>query len=319
MFELTTPILFITFNRPDTTQKVFEKIRAQKPKRLYLASDAPRPDVPGEEEVVRAQREYLEESINWECEVIKIYAKENMGCAKRVASALDEVFAREETVIILEDDCVPCDSFFEYCQTLLERYKDDERVLSISGSTVIKYTPSQDKDYYFSKIFWCWGWATWRRAWSIFDLDMKDYDTRKDDPIIDETIFEKDANWIMKRHFDALSKMERKFSWAYIFYFYSIIYDGFHIYPKYNLVENIGFGGNYTITEKRPSYYYGETQELEFPLRDRHDVVWEREYDEMQLRITKKQGPIVHLKKFLGMDTDVSVFSKEFWHLNRKK
>ncbi|MCR5302914.1 MAG: hypothetical protein K6E49_10805 [Lachnospiraceae bacterium] len=319
MFKLTVPVLLITFNRPDSAKAVFDRVRRQRPTKLYLASDGPRDSVPGEREVVYSLREDLEKAVDWDCEVIKIYSDKNLSCAKRVATAIDEVFAHENEAIILEDDCVANDSFFEFCQEMLVRYRNDERVLSISGSKVIDYDPGPDKDYFFSKVFWCWGWATWKRAWEIFDYDLKDYEQRKNDPVFDEVIFEKDANWILKENFDKLLQTEPRYAWDYIFYFYSILNGGYHIFPKYNLVTNIGFGGDCTNTTKKPKWYVEETREMTFPIRLQDDIEWEREYDRQSFIKTKQQGIIVHIKRFLGMDTDVSVFSKEFWQRRKGK
>ncbi len=300
MIILDVPVVFITFKRPDYTYQVFDSIKRNTPRKLYLVSDAGRESNPGEIQIVLDIRAHLEEMIDWECEVIKIYAKSNMGCARRIATALDEVFKKEDRAIILEDDCVPNESFFRFCQDMLERYSDDSRIMSISGSTEIKYIPSTDKDYYFSKIFGCWGWATWKRAWNLFDYNMPDHENRRNEQIFRRTLFASDAYTILMAKFDDLASSDNKFSWAYIFYYYSILNDGYHIYPKYNLVENIGFSSDSTHTDRCPSYYYGERREMVFPLRYRDEVVWEREYDALSFKLTQRIGLINRIKYIIS-------------------
>lgn len=305
-FELITPVVLISFNRPEMTRRVFSKIREFRPTKLYLVSDAARDNKTGEAEVVASLRTELEESVDWNCDLRRIYARDNMGCAERIATALDEVFSNEEEAIILEDDCVPNNSFFEFCQVLLDKYRNNRQVLSICGCNEIKYKISDD--YFFSKKFGCWGWATWRRAWSIFDYNMSGFDKEKDNPLFKATLFSKRAYWNLMAQFNALANTKEKFSWAYIFYYYSILNDGYHIYPKYSLIENIGFSLDSTHTKSKPGYYYDNIQELTFPLKDQQEIKWNREYDAYYYRVTQKHGWIVRLKELLGLDINVSVF-----------
>ncbi len=169
MFDV--PIAFVFFNRPQPTQAGFERIRAARPSRLFLISDAPRAGRTGEADLVRECRRIVR-GIDWPCDVQMIYADENMGCGRRISSGITQAMTEVDRLIILEDDCVPEPSFFSYCEQLLDRYEDDQRVMAISGDNFQLGTHRTNASYYFSKYPHCWGWATWRRAWQHFRLDI---------------------------------------------------------------------------------------------------------------------------------------------------
>lgn len=149
-WRLTTPVAFLVFNRPDTTIRVFEEIRRARPPKLLVVADGARADRPGEAEKC-AQVRAIVEQVDWECGVLKNYADDNMGCKRRISSGLDWVFANVEEAIILEDDCLPHPSFFRFCEELLRRYRDDERVMMISGDNFQFGKKRTDYSYYFSK------------------------------------------------------------------------------------------------------------------------------------------------------------------------
>jgi len=150
-FTLTTPVAFLIFNRPDTTEKVFAEIAKAKPPKLLVVADGPRAAKPGEIEKCEAVRSIVER-VDWDCEVLKNYSDVNMGCRTRVSSGLDWVFENVEEAIILEDDCLPNQSFFKYCQELLQYYRHNEKIFSISGSNWQFGGRIYDKSYYFSKF-----------------------------------------------------------------------------------------------------------------------------------------------------------------------
>ena len=131
-FKLTTPVVIIIFNRPDTTEKVFQRIRQVKPPQLLVIADAPRPDKPGEVEKCIAARKIVD-LVDWKCEVLTNYAEVNLGCRERIYSGLNWAFNLVESAIILEDDCVPHLTFFRFCQELLDIYQDNNKVMAISG------------------------------------------------------------------------------------------------------------------------------------------------------------------------------------------
>ena len=170
--SLETAILILLFNRPETTIRVFDKISQIKPQRLYIASDGPRKNIDGEKEKVKKVRE-IATRVDWPCEVKTLFRNENLGCKKGVSSAITWFFEQEEQGIILEDDCVPNLDFFTFCESLLDRYAEDERVSVITGNNFQNNKWRGDASYYFSKYNHCWGWASWRRSWKDYQGDIK--------------------------------------------------------------------------------------------------------------------------------------------------
>jgi hypothetical protein len=168
---MTSPVLFLIFNRPDITAQSFESIRNARPPRLYIAADGPRPDRPGEEDLCMQTRK-IADAVDWPCEVRTLFRKRNLGCSKGVATAVSWFFGQEEEGIIYEDDIVAHPDFFTFCAAMLERWRNDERVMHISGMNMQFGIRRGDASYYFSDIMHCWGWASWRRAWQKFDYSM---------------------------------------------------------------------------------------------------------------------------------------------------
>lgn len=173
----TPPVLFLVFNRAHTTVRVFEAIRQARPARLYVAADGPRPVREGEAERCAEVRR-IATNVDWDCEVHTLFRDENLGCRHAVSSAITWFFVYEEEGIILEDDCIPNQSFFLYCAELLERYRDDERIMCITGDNFQKTMEGYPFGYYFYIYNHCWGWASWRRAWSHYDADLVTFDPK---------------------------------------------------------------------------------------------------------------------------------------------
>ncbi len=167
---MKTAVLLVIFKRPDLTGRVMEVLARVKPPRLYIAADAPRPGR-GEEELCAAARACAA-SVSWPCEVFTDFAAENLGSGRRVSSGITWFFNTEPEGIILEDDCLPDDTFFPYCEELLERYREDARVMVVSGYHGPAASAGEGTSYWFTKYTLTWGWATWRRAWRHFDIDL---------------------------------------------------------------------------------------------------------------------------------------------------
>lgn len=231
---MKTPILFIIFNRPDTTKKVFETIRNAKPKRLFIAADGPRPDRPDDKSNCELTRK-VTENIDWDCEAKRLYQDKNLGCGYGVSTAISWFFDNVEQGIILEDDCVPDPSFFRFCEELLEYYKDDPRIMHIGGNNFQDGIKRGNASYYFSEFPHIWGWASWRRAWKKYDFDCLGEEYKKNNW---------DKQWLV-----SVRKQQ-----------------GLAIVPNINLVSNIGFGKNATHTTELSRISDMETEEMSFPL-----------------------------------------------------
>lgn len=244
---MNTAVLFIIFNREDTATKVFSKIREQKPSKLYVAADGPRAHKEGEDAKCKLTRETILNMIDWECDVKTLFRDANLGCRKAVSSAIDWFFQNEEMGIILEDDCLPDSSFFNFCTDLLEKYKDDERVMMISGDNFQNGKKYGKASYYFSKYVHIWGWASWRRAWAMYDIDMKDYavfkkENRMDDVFKDE---QESSYWLERFDSVALRNLD---TWDYQWVYTVMKNNALAIMPNVNLISNIGFGTAATHT-----------------------------------------------------------------------
>ena len=167
-------VLLVTFNRKDYLTQVFAAVAKAKPPRLYLASDGPRTNKPGEQEVVEDIRKWMLENVTWPCDVKTRFLEMNSGgCGPGVSGAVTWFFQNEKDGIILEDDCVPVQSFFRFCEELLDRYADDRRVWHVAGDAPID--ADINETYYFAKTMHCWGWAGWADRWKYFDLHAYDY------------------------------------------------------------------------------------------------------------------------------------------------
>jgi hypothetical protein len=257
-----TAVAFMIFKRPDTTRRVFERIRQVRPPRLFVIADGPRQGRPGEAEVCQQTRAIIDE-VDWDCDLQLNFADENLGLRQRISSGLDWVFGHVERAIVLEDDCVPEPSFFHFCDELLDRYATDSRVMSIAGANfqAEAHTPSS---YYFSQYALCWGWATWRRAWDLFDGNIRIW------PQIDVTdmLESRAACHYWGEVFDRLYQGEID-SWAYAWTFAHLVQHGLVIVPSHNLVSNVGFGADATHTRaKRSSVASLPTRPIQFPLHE---------------------------------------------------
>ncbi|MDR6762529.1 hypothetical protein J2Y38_002740 [Flavobacterium sp. 2755] len=245
MFE--TPILFLIFNRPDTTKVVFDEIKKQKPKYLFIAADGARPNVVQDAEKCKITRDLVLEGIDWECEVKTLFRDENLGCGLAVSQAITWFFDNVEQGIILEDDCLPHPSFFNYCQELLEKYKEDENIYAINGSNLHSEKRVDNSSYFFSNYAFVWGWASWKRAWKQYDFDLKHLEKFKTNNLINRI----DNRAIFKNYwipiFEKVLNKEID-TWDYQWSFSIWNNQGIVIAPNVNLVSNLGFGINATHT-----------------------------------------------------------------------
>ena len=304
--ELIVPVAFCTFNRLDTTKKVFEKIREARPTKLYLISDCAREHIAGEQKRVEEVRTYMEKHIDWNCEVKKNYAEVNMGCGKRIYSGISWVMEQEEEVIILEDDCVPDITFFRYCQEMLKNYRNDDIIMMISGNNPISNYYHSNQDYFFSKIPFVWGWATWRRAWNLYDFNLKSFPTAKSMPIWRD-IFPLRAYWVYMAEFEALYRHTFN-TWGYQLMYATIYHDMLAVVPAQTHVFNIGFDEEATHTKNMPEYMKVQNvRPVDFPIRHSAQVVYNRKFDRIYMKIINKHGFIVKAKSMLGLDVNKSI------------
>lgn len=295
-YRCNTPVLLIFFNRPDTFKKVFEEVRKAKPKTLILAQDGPRNEK--DIESINKCRE-IAESVDWECEVIRDYSDVNLGCGVRPQSAITNALEKYESVIILEDDCVASQSFFRYCDELLDKYKYDERICYISGLNHFEEWDCGESDYFFTKTGAIWGWATWRRAWSkYYDYYVKAIEDPYSKKIINCQITNKTVSDLryasLKKANDSYHNNEKlsywDAQWGVVKYSQNMLV----IVPKKNLINNIGIGATSThassLTEEKfvkyKNFVFIPTHELNFPLKHPKICACDIEYDDLVYKVT---------------------------------
>jgi len=264
-FKLATPVAFIIFNRPDTTERVFAEIAKAKPPKLLVVGDGPRANRQGEAEKVAATRAIIQR-VDWECEVLTNFSDVNLGCKKRVSSGIDWVFELVEDAIILEDDCLPDTTFFRYCQEMLERYRQDQRIGMISGDNFQFGRRYGDNSYYFSKYVHIWGWATWRDRWvGSYDVTIDKWPTIRDEGrLVDMVGDAREARYwgkIFERVHSGLID-----TWDYQWVFANWVEGRISIMPSRNLISNIGFGASATHTTGTSDVADLPVFGMEFPL-----------------------------------------------------
>lgn len=239
-------VLFLVFNRPDTTAQVFEAIRKAKPARLYVAADGPRQAHAADLRRVAEVRR-IATAVDWPCTLKTLFRVENLGCKNAVGSAISWFFDHEEQGIVLEDDCLPHPDFFPFCEQLLERYKDDPRVSAITGDNFQHGRWRGKASYYFSRYNHVWGWASWRRAWMGYDVSLRFWPPWKHSKDWRRRLPDRVERRYWEDIFDRMYAQEID-TWDYVWTNCVWRNGGLTATPNVNLVTNIGFGPEATHT-----------------------------------------------------------------------
>lgn len=247
MSSSTPPILLIVFNRLDTTIEVMKAIARERPARLYVAADGPRPARPEEALRTEAVRAAVLAAVDWPCEVRTHFQERNLGCRRGVIAAIDWFFSSEPEGIILEDDVVPSPDFFRFCAEMLERFRDEPRVMMVSGTNPLGAGVDSDR-YFFSSLGSIWGWASWRDAWARYDVDMKGWNSML-------------AARLRKRHGRATARYLRHIfnfhrkhdvdTWDTQWTHAIQANEGLAVMSDSNLIRNIGIVGTHSSVEMR--------------------------------------------------------------------
>ena len=259
---MKSPILYIIFNRIDTTDKSFETIRNAKPSKLYIAADGPRSSVTGEDELCNKVRE-IALKVDWDCEVKKLFQDENLGCKKAVVTAINWFFDNEEEGIILEDDIIPKPEFFDFVDIMLNKYRNDNKIKAVLGFNQFGQNVNSDT-YFYSRGFYAWGWATWRSRWKNFQESVTDI-SDLDDISIRKT-YHKAVLRGVKFNLN-LVRAGLLDTWDYQMVYMTIREKGYTIVPYANLTSNIGADGAHSVNNKNIFHNYGNLSisDLKYP------------------------------------------------------
>ncbi len=295
-YQSKSAILFIIFNRIDTSVRVLEQIKLARPSRLYITADGPRESRPDEKRLCEECRKAVMQMIDWECDVKTLFRTENIGPKEAISSALNWFFEFEEEGIILEHDCLPSNSFFKFCDTLLEKYREDKRIWLISGCNFQNGKEWGTATYYFSNLTSAWGWATWRRSWNSVDKDLKKYEESEIRVQLEKIFNDRMIVDTWVRIFEE-TKSGKIDSWDYQVTFEHLFNHSINIAPNKNLVSNIGFGDLAENTTDANSMFANvPLQHLTEPIT--HPKYFLPEY-QADLHILMEEFDIVNRKNYL--------------------
>lgn len=283
---MKTPVLLIGYRRPETTKKVLDAISKAKPQKLYVSLNIPQLNAtPSEIESCKLV-ESLFSNITWDCEVIYNKWQEHRSAGTSISGAISWIFEHEEKAVILEDDCVPDLSFFPFCDELLEKYKDDERIMIISGTNINKVWDTGGYSYYFSTLGGIHGWASWRRAWQKMDLDIALWQKPRTKQLLRGKLGAWHYYFISKIYDKLMNNSKDVYTWDYQFGFARLVNSGLAIVPCTNLVTNVGYGADATHTkDKNAKTANLKTTPLKFPLVHPPVIIGDNEYDKLVVSV----------------------------------
>ena len=274
------PVVLFLYRRPGPTRQVLESIRRARPRRLMLIADGPSED--GSDAKAVAAARAVVGDIDWPCSVVRDFAETRLGCGRRISSGLDRVFADAEAAIVLEDDCVPEPGFFRFCAELIDQYRDDPRVMMISGTNPLEEWPAAGASHLFSRHGFAWGWATWRRAWRHFEFAPVEWAGMRD-LLVGRFGSEAAAD----DHLAWLARVRSGGSdiWDVQWLHACLVHDGLAAVPTRNMVTNVGFGPDATHTRRRSLFdatrrAHAPTFPLRLPVTVAADLAFDRRVHE---------------------------------------
>lgn len=291
-FTLTTPVALLVFNRPEETSRVFAAIREARPEQLLVIADGPRSNRTGESALCTEVRRIVGH-VDWPCQVLSNYSDANLGCKVRVSSGLNWVFSQVEEAIILEDDCLPDPTFFRFCQELLTTYCHDERIMMVSGSNLLGEWKSAFQSYHFSNNGGIWGWATWRRAWQHYDVDMTLWWDLASRLKVSDALGGGELYRTRALDFDRAASGIVD-TWDYQWNFAQLLQSGLAVVSAVNLISNIGFNADATHTvNTRTLLAELPTHPCRFPLYTNPLITIDYDFDTTVLNLVQSERPLL--------------------------
>lgn len=296
---MKTPVTFLIYNRADCTRRVLDEIRRARPQQLYVIADGPRKHLANDIERCEEARSVVQQ-VDWTCDVITNFSPLNLGIRERISSGLKWVFSQTNETIVLEDDCVPHPHFFPFCEELLDRYRDDQRIMHIGGTNYQFGRVKFPYSYYFSRFNHCTGWASWKRAWDKYDFSMSNWPEVRDRHLLKDILSDipQSVSYWEQAFQDVYDK--KVDSWAYIWTLSCWIQNGLSIIPAVNLISNIGFNfdGSNTLNW-RSRYANMSVESLAFPLNHPLCVVRDTAADAYTQKMRPRSGPLRKLARRL--------------------
>lgn len=296
------PIALIVFNRPELVKALVESLRILAPEVVYVISDGPRMNSEGkclgDEANVLKVRKVIDDEVDWSCAVHKIYRPSNLGCGFSPAQGISEVLAKEEKLIVLEEDCIADPTFFPFCEELLQRYANDERVMTISGSRFYPARKEMRASYHFSKFQHIWGWATWRRAWEKMDYSMQRYKDFVTTDCLGKYLGSRISGSYWRRNYQTILD-GRTDVWDYQWQLACWANKGLCIQPKVNLINNVGVLSGGTHSSGSTHHQSLKPNSIEFPLRHPDAVFADEKYDRRVRDHFFSEGKLRDLIKFV--------------------
>lgn len=289
--ELEIPVVLFVFRRINTVQLIFEQLMKIRPKTLYVFSDGPRKGLEEEMKKVQEVRDYIKEAVQWDCDVHMEFASENKGCAENICDGIDQVFQKETAAIILEDDAVPMEEFFLYCQELLIKYNDEEKIQYIAGFNAVGDTDTINESYAFSMTAPMSGAiATWANRWNECDFDMKNWPMNKKKRKFRKYFYFKELYEENSKAFsDAYKKINA--GWDYQLHHDQLDKQRFAIVPKGNLVKSYGYTEgafhpqNQTEISNLVKVMDYTDRPFEIPMKNPSEIRLNTEYDRLRQKL----------------------------------
>ncbi|QNJ12215.1 hypothetical protein [Synechococcus sp. M16.1] len=250
MFE--TPVLLLLFNRPKETQQVIDALQVVRPSKIYVAIDGPRKNNEKDIKLI-SEVESIIENINWSCNIRTLKRVNNVGCKNAVSDAIDWLFNNEEEAIIIEDDCLPSESFFFFCEKMLAKYRHDSRIAQICGFNPLNIDRAMKYDYFYSYLGSVWGWATWKRAWQNYDISMHDW---PDIMSKNQLQYQYISSLLRNQRYIAYEKTYNgKIStWDYQWAYTRAINNQLCVIPSKSLIKNLGCNDDGTNIKRKPRW-----------------------------------------------------------------
>ncbi|MFA6404803.1 MAG: FkbM family methyltransferase [Candidatus Paceibacterota bacterium] len=275
---MKTPILFITFNRPEQTERVFAEIRKIQPEKLFIAADGPRDNRPEDVEKCAKTRKIIEK-VDWPCDLKTLFQDKNLGCKIGATTAIGWFFDHVEEGIILEDDCIPDKSFFPFCAEMLNYFRNKEKIIMICGYNINEKS-NIPYSYTFSRYGHLWGWASWRRVWKQYDVTMKIWESKENQRKIKKAMGDR-QHWNYRQWLYNETYHGRKDTWDYQWESYRLLHNQLSIIPATNMIENIGFGADATHTKQTNSHLLIKRRAITFPIVHNSNIIADDNYDKL--------------------------------------